>query len=77
MKKVIAAWVGNVIMGVGYNMRRAVELSVPRKIEVEDHTNFSLSLALQAGALGISFIPTKTLLGTGLMERSHPLRANI
>ncbi len=59
MKKVIAAWVGNVIMGVGYNMRRAVELSVPRKIEVEDHTNFSLSLALQAGVLGISFIPTK------------------
>jgi glutaconate CoA-transferase subunit A len=74
VKKVIAAWVGNVIMGVGYNMRRAVELSVPRKIEVEDHTNFSISLALQAGALGIPFIPTKTLLGTGMMEGSHPFR---
>jgi len=61
-------------MGVGYNMRRAVELSVPRKIEVEDHTNFSISLALQAGALGIPFIPTKTLLGTAMMEGSHPFR---
>jgi glutaconate CoA-transferase subunit A len=74
VKKVIAAWVGNVIMGLGYNMRRAVELSVPRKIEVEDHTNFSIALALQAGALGIPFIPTKTLLGTGMMEGNHPFR---
>ena len=43
VKKVIAAWVGNVTMGVGYNMRRAVESGVPRKIVVEDHTNFSIS----------------------------------
>ena len=74
VKKVIAAWVGNVIMGVGYNMRRAVELGIPGKIEVEDHTNFSISLALRAGGLGIPFIPTKTLLGTGMMEGSHPFR---
>ena len=68
VKKVIAAWVGNVIMGVGYNMRRAVEAGVPTKIEVEDHTNFSISLALRAGAMGIPFIPTKSLLGTGMMS---------
>ena len=74
VKKVIAAWVGNVIMGVGYNMRRAVETGVPRKIEVEDHTNFTVSLALHAGALGIPFIPTKSLLGTGLMSGEHPFK---
>ena len=61
VKKVIAAWVGNVIMGVGYNLRRAVEKGIPKRIEVEDHTNFTISLALHAGALGIPFIPTKTL----------------
>jgi len=49
VKKVIAAWVGNVIMGVGYNMRRAIEKGVPRTIEVEDYTNFTISLALHAG----------------------------
>ena len=74
VKKVIAAWVGNVIMGVGYNMRRAVEVGVPRKIEVEDHTNFTISLALHAGALGIPFIPTKSLLGTGMMSGEHPFK---
>ena len=72
--KVIAAWVGNVIMGVGYNLRRAVEDGIPGKIEMEDHTNFSIALALHAGALGIPFIPTKSLLGTGMMERRHPFR---
>jgi glutaconate CoA-transferase subunit A len=74
VKKVVAAWVGNVIMGVGYNMRRAVEAGIPRKIDVIDFTNFTLSLALHAGALDIPFIPTKSLLGTGLMEGENPFK---
>ncbi len=74
VRKVIAAWVGNVIMGVGYNLRRAVEERIPGKIEMEDYTNFSIALALHAGALGIPFVPTKSLLGTGMMERGSPFR---
>jgi glutaconate CoA-transferase subunit A len=74
VKKVIAAWVGNVIMGVGYNMRRAVEEGVPRKIEIEDYTNFTISLALHAAALGIPFIPTKSLLGTGMMSEGQAFK---
>ena len=74
VKKVIAAWVGNVIMGAGYNMRRAVEEGVPRRIEIEDYTNFTISLALHAGSLGIPFIPTKSLLGTGMIAAGQPFR---
>ena len=74
VKRLIAAWVGNVIMGVGYNMRRALEERVPRKIEVEDHTNFTISLALHAGAMGTPFIPTKSLLGTGMMSEGQPFK---
>ncbi len=74
VKKVIAAWVGNVIRGVGYNLRRAVEEGVPRKIALEDYTNFSISLALQAGALGIPFIPTKSLLGTGMISKQQSFK---
>src|SRR5512139_1681620 len=44
--RVKAAWIGNVIMGVGYNFRRAVESEVPKPIEVEDYTNFTMALAL-------------------------------
>lgn len=71
VKKVAAAWIGNVIMGVGYNMRRAIEEGIPRKVEVDDYTNFTISLALHAGALGIPFIPTKSLLGTGMMREGR------
>jgi glutaconate CoA-transferase subunit A len=74
VRKVVAAWVGNVIMGVGYNMRRAIEMRIPREIEVEDHTNFAISLGLHAGALGIPFVPTKTILGTGMMSGKHPFK---
>jgi glutaconate CoA-transferase subunit A len=72
--KVIAAWVGNVIMGVGYNMRRALEKGIPTSVQVEDHTNYTISLALHAGAIGIPFIPTKTLLGTGMIGRDQPFK---
>ena len=71
IRKVIAAWVGNVIMGTGYNLRRAVEKGIPRNVTVEDYTNFSISLALQAGAYGIPFIPTKSLLGTGMVSEQE------
>ncbi len=74
VKKVIAAWVGNVIMGVGYNLRRAVEEAIPGRIEIEDYTNFTISLALHAGSLGIPFIPTKSLLGTGMMGAGQPFK---
>lgn len=74
VSKVIAAWVGNVIMGVGYNLRRAVEEGVPRTIVLEDYTNFSVCLALQAGALGIPFIPTKSLLGTGMISKQQSFK---
>ncbi len=74
VRKVIAAWIGNVITGAGYNTRRAVEKGVPRSLEIEDHSNFSIALSLHAGALGIPFIPTKSLLGTGMMEGNHPFK---
>jgi len=74
VRKVIAAWVGNVIMGAGYNMRRAVEEGIPRRIEIEDYTNFTISLALHAGSLGIPFIPTKSLLGTGIIAGGQPFK---
>jgi glutaconate CoA-transferase subunit A len=69
--RVIAAWVGNVSAGLAHNYRRAVEANTPHRLDIEDHSNFTLSLALLAGALGAPFIPTKTLLGTDLLPGSQ------
>ena len=69
--KIRAAWVGNVITGSGYNFRRAVEAST---VEVEDHSNFTLSTALRAGASGISFLPVRTALGSDLFKSNPGLK---
>ncbi len=73
-RKVTAAWVGNVSAGLGHNYRRAVEAGVPRPLEVEDHSNLTLATALQAGALGAPYIPTRSLLGTDLLRSNPRLR---
>jgi len=70
VKRVVAAWVGNVMMGSAYNFRRAVEAGVPRALEVVDHSNFTLALALHAAALGVPFLPTYTAGGASLAARN-------
>jgi glutaconate CoA-transferase, subunit A len=61
VEQVIAAWVGNVMMGSAYNFRRAVEQG---GLKVVNMTNLSVALALQAGAMGVPFLPTRTALGS-------------
>lgn len=64
--EVDAAWVGNVSAGLAHCYRRAMEHGVPRRVTVRDHSNFSIGLALLAGALGSPYIPTRSLLGSDL-----------
>jgi glutaconate CoA-transferase subunit A len=45
VERVIAAWVGNVMMGSAYNFRRAVEQG---RVKVANLSNFAVALALQA-----------------------------
>jgi glutaconate CoA-transferase subunit A len=73
-RRVVAAWVGNVQHGSGYGFRRALEDGVPRPIVVEDHSNFTVALALEAAAQGVPYLPTRTLLGSDVLARSAGLR---
>jgi glutaconate CoA-transferase subunit A len=68
VKDVVAAWVGNVMMGSAYNFRRAVE---QQGMKVFNLTNFTVALALQAGAMGVPFLPTKTALGSDIPKGNH------
>lgn len=74
VERVMAAWVGNVSEGTGYCFRRAVEAQIPRRIDVVDYSNFTLALALHAGALGIPFMPTYSTLGSDLLKKNGNLR---
>jgi glutaconate CoA-transferase, subunit A len=68
VEQVIAAWVGNVMMGSAYNFRRAVEQD---GMKVFNMTNFTVALALQAGAMGVPFLPTKTALGSDVTRENE------
>jgi glutaconate CoA-transferase, subunit A len=74
VKRVRAAWVGNVITGSGYSFRRAVEGGT---IHVEDHSNHTLSTALRAGASGVPFLPVRTALGSDLFKTNEGLKTII
>ena len=67
VSRVRAAWVGNVSAGTGYEFRRAVESG---EVDVEDHSNFSIALALEAGRLGVPYLPTRSLLGSDVFAES-------
>ena len=71
VSRVIAAWVGNVGAGIAYSFRRAVEEGIPRRIDVEDHSNLTVALALEAEARGVPYLPSRTALGSDLI-RDHP-----
>lgn len=77
VKKIIAAWVGNVSAGLGHNYRRAHEQGIPRPIEIWDHSNFTISLALFAGGLGAPYIPTYSLLGSDLLKTNPSFRETL
>ena len=68
VSEIVAAWVGNVMMGSAYNFRRAAESGA---IKVFNMTNFSIALALQAGAMGVPFIPTRTAMGSDVPKGNH------
>ncbi len=68
--RIQAAWVGNVSTGIGYHLRRAVEQGRPHPLVMENHSNFTIALGLQAAALGVPYLPARTLLG------SHIIRDN-
>jgi len=71
VRRVTAAWVGSVSEGLGHCYRRACEQAIPRAVEVHDHSNFSISLALWAAAWYVPSLPTRTLLGSDIL-RTNP-----
>jgi len=73
-RRAIAAWIGNVSEGLGHNYRRAVEHGTPHALEVVDQSNYTLGLALLAGAHGVPYLPTRTLLGSDLLASNPALR---
>lgn len=72
--RIRAAWAGNVSEGLGYCYRRAAEKAIPHALITEEHSNFSIGLALLAGGLGLPYIPTRSLLGSDIPRQNSTFR---
>lgn len=57
-RKVIFGWIGNPGFGLAHAFRRAFARGA---IEVEEWTNFSLVMRLEAARLGLPFLPSRVL----------------
>jgi len=66
------AWIG--IVGSGLNLRRAVEKGVPNYVEVREYSNYAASLRFLAGAMGIPFLPTRTMLGSDIPTYNEDIK---
>jgi len=71
VSEVTGAWVGNVSGGLGHNYRRAMEHPDGPRVQLNDHSNFSLGMALLAGAYSMPYIPMRSILGSDILK-SNP-----
>jgi glutaconate CoA-transferase, subunit A len=66
-RKVITSWFSQgIVWGVSRVMRHWVETG---RAEFEEWSHLSMGLRFRAGAMGIPFIPTRSLMGSGVYRR--------
>jgi len=68
------AYLGYGAIGLGQNIRRAIEKREPRPVDFEDWSNAGMSMRFLAGALNIPFIPFKSMLGTDIIEYNKKIK---
>jgi glutaconate CoA-transferase subunit A len=74
IKRMEIAWCGYAVAGLGDNFRRAVEREIPNPIELLDYTNATMGLRFLAGAIGVPFLPTKSLLGSDIVKYNPSIK---
>ncbi|GAF68047.1 unnamed protein product, partial [marine sediment metagenome] len=60
VRKLVFSWAGNPGVGPLYGLRRAVEKSIPREIEIEEYTHFGMVARFMAGASRLPFMHIKS-----------------
>lgn len=68
VKKVEFAYNWGGIEGEDKVWRRAIEKDIPRPIEVEEYSNYSVGMRWYAGANGLPFAPVKSMLASDIIK---------
>jgi glutaconate CoA-transferase subunit A len=68
--RIESSYVWMEVFGPLYCFRRAMEKGIPHKIEMEDYTNFAMTVRLLAGSLGIPYVPVHSMKGSDMINYS-------
>jgi glutaconate CoA-transferase, subunit A len=64
--KLVFSWAGNPGAGPLYALRRAVEHSIPRPIELEEYSHYGMVARFTAGAAKLPFYPLRNYMGSDI-----------
>lgn len=67
IKRMETGYCGIEMIGPAPNVRRRIEEGY---LKVEDYTNFSMTMRLYGGAMGVPFMPVKSILGSDIETKS-------
>lgn len=68
IEKLEGSYFGLEALGLANNYRRAVEKGIPRKVRIEEYSNFAMTMRFMAAAMGLPFMPVRSLLGSDLLK---------
>ncbi len=74
VKKYEFAYCWGAIWGPDPLLRRTVEKGVPRSVEIEEYSNYTVGLRYLAGSLGLNYLPTKSLLGSDIPKYNPKIK---
>jgi glutaconate CoA-transferase, subunit A len=65
-------WIG--VVGSGHNYRRALEQGIPNCLETEEYSNYAISMRYMAGAMGVPYMPIRSLLGSDIITHNPRIK---
>lgn len=74
LRKVECAYIWVGVVGSGLNYRRAMEKGIPSYLETEEYSNYGCSMRFMAGAMGLPYMPIKSLLGSDLITHNPKIK---
>lgn len=72
--KLIFSYLGNPGVGSLHCIRRAVELSVPRPLAIEEYSHFGMVGRYMAGAADLPFFPLRSYIGSDMPAANDQIR---
>lgn len=68
VERLEGSYLGLEAFGLAYCYRRAVEKGIPRKVVIEEYSNFGMTMRFMAAAMGVPFMPVRSNLGSDLLR---------